>query len=584
MPNPYSSRIAKNRVEPSPLWPKWLLTYKKSDFWRDLLAGFTVGVMLVPQSMAYALLAGMPPIYGLYASLVPLIVYALLGSSRHLSVGTTAIDSLIMVFAIGAIAEPGSDQYIGIALLFAVMVGLVHLFLSVGRLGFLANLLSRPVILGFISAAATIIGFNQIANLLGISIPRTERVYDLLFEAAVHFPETNIPSLLIGLTGILLLVLFRRWKKLFPAALAVVVLGILVTGGLGLNERGVAILGDIPTGLPHFVVPTIDLNIAGQLAVTAITLALIQFTNVVSLGKAFAAKFDYTIDPNRELFAVGMANIVGSFFQSFTISGSFSRTAINAQAGARTPISNVFTALLIALVLVALTPLLYYLPVPILAAIIMVAAFSMINFKGLKKLYKMKRRDGHLALSTFVVTFIFGLQAGILFGIVASVVAIMYRISRPNVAILGNLPGTRSYRDIEVFDEARLIEGILILRVDASFMYANAGFLKDLILERCDLENNDIHSVIIDASTVNDLDTTGVEALFTIVDRLAEREIDLYITGVHGAVSGVLQRSGLEKRLGPTRLFLSPHRAVQHIQRSRGLPWIDDADAVEYLG
>ena len=581
MPDQYSQRIAKTRNESQSIWPDWVLSYKKRDFSRDLLAGLTVGIMLVPQSMAYALLAGMPPIYGLYASLVPLIVYALIGSSRHLSVGTVAIDSLIMVFALGTLAEPGSDAYIAIAMMFATMVGLVHLSLSIGRLGFLANLLSRPVILGFVSAAAMIIGFNQLANLMGISIPRTEHVYDLLFEAAMHIPDTHLPSLGIGLAGIILLVLIQKWKKIFPSALAIVVLGILITWGLDFQEQGVAIVGDIPTGLPNFALPMFDADIASKLVVTAITLALIQFTNVVSLGKAFAAKYDYPIYPNRELFALGMANILGSFFQSFTISGSFSRTAVNAQAGARTPVSNIVSALLIALVLLVLTPLLYFLPIPILAAIIMVAAFSMINVKGLKNLYKMKRMDGHLALLTFVVTLIFGLQAGILFGITASVVAIMYRISRPNVAILGNLPGTRSYRDIELFDEARLIEGILILRVDASFMYANADFLKVLILHRCDLEQSAIHSVIIDASSVNDLDTTAVEALFSIVDHLKDRNIQLYITGVHGAVVGVLERSGLNDYLGEDHLFLSPHRAVQHIQRSRGLSWIEDSDAVE---
>ena len=559
--------------------PSWIASYSSKDFGGDLLAGLTVGIMLVPQGMAYALLAGMPPIYGLYASLVPLVVYALLGSSRHLSVGTVAIDSLIMFFALSAFAEAESEMYIAYAMMFAVMVGTVHVLLSIGRMGFLVNLLSRPVILGFISAAATIIGCNQLANIMGMQLPRAEHVYTVVYETALHINTTHLPSLGVGLVGILLLVLLRKWKKLFPAALVVVTLSTLATWGLGLHETGVAIVGDIPTGLPTFKIPVFEFGVAKDLALTAIMLALIQFTNVVSLGKSFAAKYDYSISPNRELFAIGMANIVGAFFQSFSISGSFSRTAVNAEAGARTPVANIITALLIALTLLVLTPLLYYLPIPILAAIIMVAAFGMINLKGLKNLYKMKRADGHLALMTFIVTLIFGLQTGILIGITASVIVIMYRISRPNVAVLGNLPGTRSYRDVDVFEEAKLIPGILILRVDASFSYANADYLKEIIIRICDLEKNtDIHSVIIDASSVNDLDTTAVEAFFTVVDRLDERGIGLYFTGIHGSVSGVLDRSSLAARLGPDHFFLSPHRAVQHIQKQRNLPWFDDTE------
>jgi SulP family sulfate permease len=578
-PGKPTRRLPLDRV---PFLPDWILTYKVRYLGNDLLAGLTVAIMLIPQGMAYALLAGMPPIYGLYASLVPLIVYAFIGSSRHLSVGTTAIDSLFMAFALSAWADPGSDAYIGYALMFAVMVGLVHVALSVGRLGFLVNLLSRPVILGFISAAAAIIGFNQLAGLMGVPLPRAEHVYTLIYEAALHVSDTHLPSLGLGLAGILLLVLFRKWNRLFPAAIVVVTLAILVTWWLDLDGRGVAIVGFIPTGLPSFEAPAFDQGIARELMLPAIMLALLQFTNVVSLGKAFAARYDYSIYPNRELFALGMANIMGAFFQGITVSGSFSRTAVNADAGARSPLANLVAALLVGLTLLVLTPLLYFLPVPMLADIIMVAAFGMINLNGLRHLYKMKRADGHLALMTFIVTLLFGLQTGILIGMTASVIAIMYRISRPNVAILGNLPGTRSYRDVEVFDEAKLIAGILILRVDASFSYANADYLKEFILHICDLEKNtDIHSVIIDASSVNDLDTTAVEALYSVVDRLDERGIGLYVTGIHGSVRGVFDRSGLDKRLGTDHFFLSPHRAVQHIHKTRNVPWYDDTQLNE---
>ncbi|MDZ4698776.1 MAG: sulfate permease [Rhodothermales bacterium] len=548
-----------------------LAYYARRSLPGDITAGLTVGIMLVPQGMAYAFLAGLPPIYGLYASLVPLLVYAIAGSSRHLAVGTTAVDSLIMGFALSALAQAGSERYIELALLYAFMVGTIHLALAAGRMGFLINLLSRPVILGFISAAATMIGFSQLSSILGLELERSQYIYDIVYSAARQIGDTHVLSLLIGLCGAFLLLILDRWRRI-PAALLLVVLGIVVTGLFRLDLQGVAIVGAIPVGLPAFAAPVFDWGAIQTLAPTALMLALIQFSNVGSLAKSFAARHDYTIKPNRELLALGMANVAGSFFQSFPISGSVSRTAVNERAGAQTRAANAFAALLVGLTLLVLTPLLYYLPIPILAALIMVAAFGLIDVRELVQLYRMKRTDGHLAMMTFLMTLGFGLEAGILVGIAASVVAIMYRISRPNFAILGHLPGTRSFRDLNLYPEAREVEGVLVLRVDASFSYANADFLKDLILEKCDPVSNRVRGVVIDASSVNDLDTTAVTALFSIVDNLAKHHIALYFAGIHGSVEGVLRRSGLADRLGADRIFLSPYRAVRHIQ---GLPEIE---------
>ena len=559
--------------------PEWVHSYSRRDLSSDVVAGLTVGIMLVPQSMAYAMLAGMPPIYGLYASLVPLLVYALFASSRHLSPGTVAIDSLIMVFALGTFAEPYSADYIQLAFMFAFMLGVIHMVMAIGRLGFLVNLLSRPVILGFIFAAATIIGCNQFSNIMGLDLPRREHFYMLIYDAAVNVFNTHLPSLLVGLTGVFGLIFFRKWKNLFPAALAVVILSILASWGLRLEEKGVQVVGHIPTGIPGFTPISFDFGRMGDLVVTALTLALIQFTNVISLGKTFANKYNYSINPNKELFALGASNLIGSLFQSYPVSGSFSRTAVNEQTGARSPLSNVFAASLIGLTLLFLTPILYYLPIPILAAIIMVASFGMINIKEMKSLFKMKKTDGFLAMLTLIVTLIFGLEAGIISGITASVVAIMYRISRPNVAILGNLPGTRSFRDIKLYDEVTQIDHILVLRVDASFSYANADFLRDFILSKSNPKTSTIRYVIIDTSSVNDLDTTAVQALFAVIDILEQRHIKLYFTGIHGSVRGVMLRSGLADRLGRDHFFLSPYRAIKHIQSTEELESSGDGSA-----
>ncbi len=544
---------------------QWLPHYRRKDLWGDLSAGLTVGVMLIPQGMAYAILAGMPPIYGLYASVVPLLLYPLFGTSRHLAVGTIAIDMLIVAAGLSLIAEPGSARYIELAILLAAMVGSLQVLMGVVRLGFVVNLLSRPVITGFTAAAALIIGFSQLGNLLGLSIPQSQYIHTLILAALRRVGEWHLPTLALGAGGILLMLGLRRWLPRLPAPLIAVILGTLAVVGLHLDQGGVRIVGDIPTGLPSFRTPHFDVASARLLFPTAITLALVQFMNVISLGKVFAARYRYSVKPNQELFAIGLSNLGGSFFRSLPVSGSFSRTAVNARAGARTPMSNIIAALVITLTLLFLTRLFFYLPIPIFASIIMVAAFGMVDVQEVRFLLRAKRIDGYIAILTFLATLFIGIQEGVLLGVTVSVLAIMYRISRPNVAVLGHLPGTRSFRDLRRHPEAQPIEGILMLRVDASFSFANAEFLKDLILKESEPEDSKIRAVIIDSSSVNDLDMTALAVLRNVAETLKERGIELYFGGVKGPVLDVFQRSGLYDQLGADHFFLSPHRAVRYV-------------------
>ncbi|WP_456427280.1 SulP family inorganic anion transporter [Rhodocaloribacter sp.] len=544
---------------------QWLPEYRRKDLWGDLAAGLTVGVMLIPQGMAYAILAGMPPIYGLYASVVPLLLYPLFGTSRHLAVGTIAIDMLIVAAGLSLLAEPGSARYVELAILLAAMVGGLQILMGVVRLGFVVNLLSRPVITGFTAAAALIIGFSQLGNLLGLSIPQSQYIHTLILAALRHVDAWHLPTLALGAGGILLMLGLRRWLPRLPAPLVAVILGTLAVVELHLDQSGVRIVGDIPTGLPSFRAPHFDMASARLLFPTAITLALVQFMNVISLGKVFAARYRYSVKPNQELFAIGLSNLGGSFFRSLPVSGSFSRTAVNARAGARTPMSNIIAALVITLTLLFLTRLFFYLPIPIFASIIMVAAFGMVDVKEVRFLLKAKRIDGYIAILTFLATLFIGIQEGVLLGVTVSVLAILYRISRPNVAVLGHLPGTRSFRDLRRHPEAQPIEGILMLRVDASFSFANAEFLKDLILKESEPEDSKIRAVIIDSSSVNDLDMTALAVLRNVAETLKERGIELYFGGVKGPVLDVFQRSGLYDRLGADHFFLSPHRAVRYV-------------------
>ena len=556
---------------------RWLGDYRVPDARADVVAGLTVSVMLVPQGMAYAVIAGLPPIYGLYAALVPTLIYPLVASSKHLSWGPTALDMLIVAAGLSALAEAGTDRYVALAIVLTAMVGLAQVAMGVAQLGFVANLLSRPVIAGVTTAAAFIIGLSQLGNLLGIDLARSQFVYVLAWEAIQRAVETNGPSVAIGLASIAVLLGLPRWKPHWPGALIVVMGATTATWAFGWTDVGVAVVGDIPEGLPGGDAPDLQVGDVTRLFPTAITLALVQFMNVVSLGRVFAARHSYSIDANRELVGMGAANLCGSFFQAIPSSGSFSRTAVNDQAGARTPLANVIVASIIALTLLFLTPLFYYLPMPTLAAIIIVAGFSLIDLDELKALFEAKERDGMIALITATCTLFIGIQEGILLGIGTSMVAVLYRISRPNGAELGHVPGTRLFRDLDRFDQAERIDDILVLRVDAAFSFANAEYFKDFILES-ERAGRDIRAIVIDGTSINDLDTTALDALHSVIETLDDRGIALHFTGLIGPVREVVVRSGLRDQLGAEHFHMGPHDAVVHVLRKWDLD--DEGDRI----
>ena len=433
---------------------RWAPAYSPSALRRDATAGLTVGTMLIPQGMAYAVIAGMPPIYGLYAGLVPLLTYPLFGSSRQLAIGPVAIDMLIVAAGVGALAQSGTERYVALAILLTAMVGLLQMAMGILQLGFVASLLSRPVIAGLTSAASLIIAFSQLGTLLGIELGRSQYVHVLLWDAARHVGETHLPTLGIGLACIGLLLGLSRWAPRVPGPLVVVIGATIAGWGLGLNQWNVAVVGSIPTGLPAPDVWATSFSDLNALLPAAVTVALVQFMKDVSLGRIFAKRHGYTIDPNRELIGVGAGNFVGSLFQSIPASGSFSRSAVNDRTGAQSPLANVFAAVVIALTLLFLTPLFYYLPSPALAAIIMVSGLGLFDLHELRVLFRTRRQDGYIALFTAACTLFVGIQEGILLGIGASVIAVLFRISRPNVAELGHVPGTRLFRDLDRFEQS----------------------------------------------------------------------------------------------------------------------------------
>ncbi len=537
----------------------------------DLSAGLTVGVMLIPQGMAYAMIAGLPPIYGLYASLVPLALYGLLGSSRQLAVGPVAMVSLLVAAGVSELADPETPRYIELAILLAFMVGGLQLIMGLGRLGFLVNFLSHPVLSGFTSAAALIIGLSQLKHLMGIPIPRSHFIHEILLYALQHLGDTHLPTLLIGGGGIVLLIALRRWKPMFPGALLVVILGTLVTWSLDLYEVGVKIVGEVPRGLPEPYVP--DWNIADLRALlpTALAIALVGFMESIAVAKAVAARHGYEVDANQELVALGVANIGGGFFRSYPVTGGFSRTAVNDQAGAQTGLASLLSAGVIALTLLFLTPLFYYLPRAILASIIMVAVFGLIDLKEARFLWHVKRKDFYLMLVAFLATLALGIEQGILVAVVVSLLLVIHRSAYPHIAVLGRLPGTTHYRNVERYPEAITIPGVVIIRIDAALYFANIGFVKDF-LRKLELQAEEpIRAVIIDASGINDIDSSALHGLQEIIREYQERGILLYFARVKGPVMDTLKRAGIVDLLGKEAFFMEVHEAVEHAMQTLGV-------------
>jgi len=541
----------------------WLPNYDRDNLRGDITAGLTTAVMLIPQGMAYAMLAGLPPIIGLYASIVPLAIYAAFGTSRQLAVGPVAMVSLLVASGVGALAEQGTDAYLAYAVLLALMIGIFQTVMGIARLGFLTNFLSHPVVSGFTSAAALIIGLSQLKHLLGVNIPRSHHIHEILLQAIERANEIHPSTFIIGAVSIALLMGLKKYAPRFPRALAVVVVGTLAVLAFGLHESGVAIVGDVPAGFPPPSMPALDPEVMLGLLPTAITISLVGFMESISVAKAFATRNRYEVDSNQELIGLGLANVAGAFFSAYPVTGGFSRTAVNAQAGAKTPLASLITAGIIAVALLFFTPLFYYLPKAVLAAIIMTAVFGLVDVKEVKHLWAVKRTDLALLGLTFAATLTLGIEVGILTGVGASLLAFVVRTTRPHTAVLGRVPGTRSYRNVNHVPDAETWDDLLIVRVDAQFYFGNVTFLKDT-LKRLEGEcAGTLSAVILDASSINQLDSSADAALHEIADAYARRDIKLLLANVKGPVRDVMKRSHLIEKIGAERFFLDVDDAVR---------------------
>lgn len=542
-----------------------LKNYKSDWIKGDLSAGLTVGVMLIPQGMAYAMIAGLPPIYGLYASTIPLIIYAILGTSRQLAVGPVAMVSLLTAAGIGAIAEGGTEMYISLAIALAFFVGAIQFLLGAFRLGFLVNFLSHPVISGFTSAAALIIGLSQLKHLLGIDLARSHHVHEIIIEALKRIVEINWLAFAIGLGGIFLIVVVRKINKSIPGPLLAVVFGILIVQFFGLGEQGVKIVGNVPEGLPSFALPNISLSTTSTLITTALAISLVSFMESIAVAKAIQSKHKtYKVIPDQELVALGLANIGGSLFQSYPVTGGFSRTAINDQAGANTGLSSIISAVLIILTLLFLTPLFYHLPNAILASVIMVAVFGLIDIKEAIHLWQANRSDFWMLVVTFMATLALGIEQGIGIGVLLSLAIIIFRSSRPHFAQLGKVPGTHFYRNVDRFDHVEERNDLLIVRFDASLYFANTNYFADNLEAMIEKKGKTLKVLIINTESISNIDSSAVHMIKDLLTDMKRRGIEVFFTGLKGPVRDILYRAHLIEAIGEENFFMSVQEAVDN--------------------
>jgi len=556
----------------------WGRRYSRATLGADLMAALIVTIMLIPQSLAYALLAGMPPEAGLYASIVPIMLYAVFGTSNALAVGPVAVVSLMTAAAVGEVAAAGTAGYATAALTLAGLSGAMLLVLGLFRLGFVANFLSHPVIAGFITASGILIATSQLGPVLGV---RTEgaTLPALLSSLAEGIGTLSLPTLLIGAAATAFLYWVRKGMKpalrragLGPRAADVAVragpvLAVVATTLLALvfrlDSAGVAVVGEVPAALPPFTLPSFDLALIGQLALPALLISIIGFVESVSVAQTLAAKKRERIRPDQELIGLGAANLGAAFTGGFPVTGGFARSVVNHDAGAATPAAGAFTAIGLAIAALFFTPWIYYLPKATLAATIIVAVLSLVDLRVLQRAWAYSRADFAAVAVTILATLLLGVEAGVSAGVGLSVLLHLWKTSRPHVAEVGIVPGTQHFRNI-LRHEVQTDPAIVTLRVDESLYFANARFLEDYVMARVTGDDGLRHVVLL-CSAVNEVDMSALESLEAINDRLHAMGLTLHLSEVKGPVMDRLQRSSFLSAL-TGKVFLSQWEAVAHLQ------------------
>lgn len=553
-----------------------VISYKKQYVFNDLVGGLTVGVMLIPQGMAYAFLAGVPPVYGLYASIVPLLLYILFGTSRYVTIGPAALISLLVLTGLDQINITDPEEYLNAVFLIAMIAGAIQFLMGLLKLGYIINFISQPVLKGFILGAAFTIMLSQVKHITGIDAESggTIKTISSLFN---NFGSANAFTMWIGFSAIVFLLLMKRLSKRIPSQLIVVGLGMFIVGVFQLDLNQVDILGVVPKGMPGFSIPDFDWGLIQSLLPVAATIALISFIEVYAIGVSLEDKDkSKNIIPDRELIALGLSKFIGGFFQAFPTSGSFSRSAVNKEAGSKTILAGFYTILLIVLTLLFLTPYFYYLPKAVLGAIIVVAIFGLIEPSYIRRLWITDKRDLLMFLATALATFFIGVQEGIITGVVLSIFLLAYNVSYPHIAETSLVKGTKSFRNVDRFKDTDVNDCALIVRVDAPLTFSNIPhFIKKL--KKFEEKKKDLQFVILNASAINNIDSTATEALKEIVEDYKSRNIRFVISNLRGPVRDKFKQAGIFEFVGYGNFFSNDYEALRSCE---GLDPEVDADIV----
>ena len=557
---------------------QWLPDYTRQTLSGDIVAGITVAIMIIPQSMAYALLAGLSPEIGLYASIVPMMLYALFGSSRYLAVGPVALVSLMTASVMGEVTASGNVDYHTGALIIALLSGVLLLIMSLARLGVLATLLSKPILSGFTSAAAIIIGMSQLKYLLGMTIPSGLNPFEKLYYALTHWQDSSLLALFVGISSILIIlfsgrVLNRLLSQLQPSAIVINVLSklgplfavaifTLIASLFNWHEAfNLRIVGDIPSGLPSFGMPNIDQALVWELLGPAILIALVGTIESISVAKSLASKEREKIEPNRELFGLGMANLGASFTGAYPITGGLSRSIVNYSAGAQTPFASIFTGLLVILVVLFLTSWFYFLPLAVLSSIVIIAVTKLFDMKGFMEIWRYNKGDAISMLVTFVVVLFMGVELGILVGVILSVLFFLFRTSQPHVAVLGRVDHGH-FRNVLRY-ETESPSNLLALRIDESLFFVNASYIENLISEKVSA-HPEIEHLILVCSGINFIDSSALETLEHLSEALKEAGISIHLAEVKGPVMDKLSQTHVIQNLSG-QVFLSTEDAFSNL-------------------
>jgi SulP family sulfate permease len=553
-------------------WPQhfvpfkdWIGELKEPDVLKaDIIAGITVALVLIPQSMAYAQLAGLPAYYGLYASFLPGIVAAIFGSSRQLATGPVAVVSLLTASALEPFASISPETYLTYAIILALFVGVFQFLLGMFRLGVLVNFLSHPVVMGFTNAAAIIIATSQVGKLFGVSVEKAPQHYETVWrviEAAIT--NTHLPTLGMTVLSLAILIVLKIYLAKVPNVLVAVVVATLISWYFKFEEMGGAVVGSIPAGLPGPEIPSAQWSEVSVLITSAIAIALIGFMEAISIAKSMAARTQQKLDPNQELVGQGISNIVSGLFQGYAVSGSFSRSAVNINAGAVTGFSSIVTGVVVGITLLWLTPLMYHLPQATLAAVIMMAVVSLVKVQPIKYTWKVQPQDGLVAVVTFILTLALAphLEIGIIVGVLMSLGLFLHRTMRPRIAILSRHPdGT--LRDAEYFGLQKCPH-ISVIRFDRSLYFANTGYFEEAILNEV-ASHPEINYIIIDTESVNAIDSTGIEMLQSLIKPLSDAGVELLFARTKLQIRVVFIRSGLVDLLGEDHFFPNNAEALKY--------------------